>query len=189
LGTDGSMKMSKSLGNYIAIDEPPNEIYGKVMSIPDELMMDYLELLTDVDDEELRQFREELDAQSVNPMVLKKRLARDIVAQFHDKQAAKKADQHFEKVVQKAEVPEEIPEHRLSSIAFGAPIPLKVFESVLVEAELVKSRGDAKRLLTQRAIEIDGKRVTSDMVTISDGSIIKVGKRRFVRIVNADKRA
>ena len=213
VGTDGSMKMSKSLGNYIAIDEPPKEIYGKVMSIPDDLMMDYFELLTDVSDEELAEFRKGLENEAVNPMVLKKRLAREIVEQFHYPKAAQDAEAEFEKVVQRREIPEhvtiveipisitvphevfqgrkmpeEIPEHRLPSIAFGEPIPLKVLESVLVEAKLVKSRGDAKRLITQRAIEIDGKRVTSDMVIIRDGSVIKVGKRRFVKIVKADKR-
>jgi len=188
LGTDGSMKMSKSLGNYIAIDEPPNDMYGKVMSIPDDLMMDYFELLTDVPDEDLAGFREELAAQSVNPMELKKRLAREIVAQFHGQDAAQEAEAQFGRVVQRREVPGEILEHRLPSIAFDAPIPLKVFESVLMETKLVKSRGDAKRLLTQRAIEIDGKTVSSDMVTIRDGSIIKVGKRRFVKIVDADKK-
>ena len=188
LGTDGSMKMSKSLGNYIAIDEPPNDMYGKVMSIPDDLMMDYFELLTDVPDEDLAGFREELAAQSVNPMELKKRLAREIVAQFHGQDAAQVAEAQFGRVVQRREVPGEILEHRLPSIAFDAPIPLKVFESVLMETKLVKSRGDAKRLLTQRAIEIDGKTVSSDMVTIRDGSIIKVGKRRFVKIVDADKK-
>jgi len=188
LGTDGSMKMSKSLGNYIAIDEPPNDMYGKVMSIPDDLMMDYFELLTDVPDEELAEFKEELAAQSVNPMELKKRLAREIVAQFRDRAAAQEAETEFERVVQRQELPGEILEHRLPSIAFDAPIPLKVFESVLMETKLVKSRGDAKRLLTQRAIEIDGKTVSSDMVTIRDGSIIRVGKRRFVKIVDADKK-
>jgi len=189
VGTEGSLKMSKSLGNYIAIDEPPNDMYGKVMSIPDELIMDYFELLTDVPDEELAEFRQEVAAQSINPMELKKRLAREIVTQFHDQKAAQQAEQHFEKVVQRGEVPVEIPQYPLSSITFSAPIPLKVFESVLVETKLVKSRGDARRLLTQRAVEIDGARVTGDMVTIRDGSIIKVGRRRFVKIVNADKKS
>jgi len=187
VGTDGSQKMSKSLNNYIGVDEPPREIYGKVMSIPDPLIMPYFELVTDVPDKELEELRQQLDSQSVNPMLLKKRLAREIVSQFHGAEAAREAEEHFSKVFQRRGLPEEIPEHRLPSVAFGSPIPLKVFESVLVDAKLVKSRGDAKRLLTQRAIEIDGKRVTSDMVTIRDGSIIKAGKRRFVRLVNADK--
>jgi tyrosyl-tRNA synthetase len=136
LGTDGSMKMSKSLENYIAIDEPPNEMYGKVMSIPDALMMDYFELLTDVPDEELA-------SESINPMILKKRLAREIVAQFHSQDAAQDAEAEFERVFQRREAPEEIVEHRMPSEVFSAPIPLKVLESVLVDGKLVKSRGDA----------------------------------------------
>ena len=188
VGTDGSQKMSKSLGNYIAIDEPPSEMYGKVMSIPDELMMDYFELLTDVDDAELGQFKKGLAAESVNPMELKKRLAREIVAQFHDQKAAQEAEHYFTSVFQKREVPGEMSEHRLPSIAFSAPIPRKVLESVLVEAKLVKSRGDVKRLLAQGAVEIDGKSVTDNLVEIHDGSVIKVGRRRFVRIINADKK-
>ena len=109
MGTDGSKKMSKSLGNYIGIDEPPKEIYGKVMSIPDTLIMSYFELVTDVPDEELGEFKEQLKAQSVNPMLLKKRLAREIVSQFHGAEAAQEAEEQFIKVVQKKETPEEIP--------------------------------------------------------------------------------
>ena len=187
VGTDGSQKMSKSLGNYIGVDEPPEEIYGKVMSIPDELITPYFELVTDVPDEELDEFRHQLDTQSVNPMLLKKRLAREIVAQFHGAEAAREAEEEFERVFQRRGVPEEMPIYRLPSIAFSGPVPLRSLESVLVEAKLVKSRGEAKRLLTQEAVEINGQRVTSEMVTIKDGSVIKVGKRRFVKIVNADK--
>src|SRR4030042_1249877 len=108
VGTDGQQKMSKSLGNYIAVEDPPNEMYGKVMSIPDSLLMDYFELLTDVPEKELADFRQQLASQSVNPMMLKKRLAKEIVAQFHSAGAAGDAESHFEKVVQKKEAPEEI---------------------------------------------------------------------------------
>jgi len=201
VGTDGSQKMSKSLGNYIAIDEPPNEIYGKVMSIPDELMMDYFELLTDVPDEELEQFRGELGTQSVNPMELKKRLAREIVTQFHDQKAAQQAEAEFERVVQKREVPEEMKElefERLvqrGKVSVGldvilAPQGSKAVDIIelLVDSNLVKSRSEAKRLLSQGAIEVDGKKVADPHVELRDGSVIKVGKRRFVKIINADKK-
>ena len=183
VGTDGSMKMSKSLGNYIAIDEPPNDMYGKVMSIPDGLMMDYFELLTDVSDEELDEFRKGLENDSVNPMVLKKRLAREIVEQFHDPKAAHDAEVEFEKVVQKKEMPEEIPKARIS-VGAGT---VHQTSGLIVVTGLAKSNSEAKRLLAQGAIEIDGKRVTSEKVIIKDGSIIKVGKRRYVKIVDADK--
>ncbi|MCK4362855.1 MAG: tyrosine--tRNA ligase [Dehalococcoidia bacterium] len=205
VGTDGSMKMSKSLGNYIAIDESPNEIYGKVMSIPDDLMMDYFELLTDVSDEELAEFRKGLENDSVNPMVLKKRLAREIVEQFHDPKAAQDAEKHFEKTVQKREVPEGIREFRspFSSLPevlgskdtifypgrkdmFLTRLP---FTRFLVLIGVADTRAEARRLLAQGAVEVNGEKVIGEPgVWIQDGSIIKVGKRRFVKIVDADKR-
>jgi tyrosyl-tRNA synthetase len=225
VGTDGRQKMSKSLENYIAVDEPPSEMYGKVMSIPDDLMMDYFELLTDVQDEELAQFRAELDSQSVNPMVLKKRLAREIVAQFHDEKAAVEAEGYFAKVVQRQEVSEEAIEVSIGDLrqwhmAQQRELTRKrqlskkldteeVEEGVLVEMDvgramysasirlmlnklgLVKSRSEAKRLIEQGAIEIiheNGSKtiVYDDRPLIQVGDSIKVGKRRFVRIVNAD---
>ncbi len=209
VGTDGSLKMSKSLGNYIAIDEPPNEMYGKVMSIPDSLIMDYFELLTDVPDEELKQFREGLSAQSLNPMELKKRLAREIVEQFHDKHAAHEAEEHFTSVFQKREVPEEIAEVEVSFqrapsratviIAASAEEVKQIHERVekepphllatlLTHIGLVQSVSEGRRLIEQGAVEIDGEVVTKRMVNLRDGSVIKVGKRRFVRIINTDKK-
>ena len=222
VGTDGNQKMSKSLGNYIAIDEPPSEMYGKVMSIHDSLIMDYFELLTDVSDEELLEFKEKMASQSVNPMDLKKRLAREIVAQFHTAVAAKGAEAEFEKVVQRREVPEEIPTRGVfveelvaralqregykvirQPVTNRGVMPDLVVEkdgkTFLIEVKRVstddlllavgvaKSRAEAKRMIEQNAVEVDGKKITSNMVEISDGSIIKVGKRRFVKIVNADK--
>ncbi|MDP6422528.1 MAG: tyrosine--tRNA ligase, partial [SAR202 cluster bacterium] len=106
-GTDGVQKMSKSLGNYIGVEDPPNEMYGRVLSIPDSLMMDYFELVTDVPDEELAEIRRALEAQSVNPMELKKRLAGELVEQFHDGKAAGDAQTYFERTVQGKESPED----------------------------------------------------------------------------------
>ncbi|MGA7676794.1 MAG: tyrosine--tRNA ligase [Dehalococcoidia bacterium] len=176
VGTDGSQKMSKSLGNYIGVDEPPNEIYGKVMSIPDSLIIDYLELVTDVPDEEIAEFKVQMANQSVNPMVVKKRLAYEIVAQFHGTQAAREAEGHFAKVFQKGEVPDG------AVVMLNASVGLKSTLSVeLTKAGLTKSRSEVRRLLAQGAIEINGEAVTEDleMVQIKKGSIIKVGKRRF----------
>jgi len=191
VGTDGSQKMSKSLGNYIGVDEPPSEMYGKVMSIPDEVMMDYFELLTDVQDEELAQFRTELDSQSVNPMVLKKRLAREIVTQFHDEKAAVEAEGEFEKVVQRREVPVRVGE---AVVNIRGTLHIEVRRDIprwLVDNGIVKSTSEAKRLIAQGAIEIinnDGTKTTvaGERVKLKPGDIIKVGKRRFVKIVNAD---
>ncbi len=113
VGTDGVQKMSKSLGNYIAVDEPPYDMYGKVMSIPDNLIMLYFELLTDVPDPELDEMAQELEAQSVNPMDLKKRLAADIVTQFHSRDEARKAEERFAREVQKKELPDDMPERKV----------------------------------------------------------------------------
>ena len=179
-GTDGSQKMSKSLGNYIGVAEPPSEIYGKVMSIPDSLILDYFELVTDVPDEELEEFRQGLSRKTVNPMVLKKRLAREIITQLYSKKAAAEAEDHFVKVFQKRELPEEIKEYH---VTLHAGISLR---DILVETHLAKSRSEANRLIAQGAVSIDGEKVTSSIAPIKSGSIIKVGKRRFAKVINSD---
>jgi len=183
IGTDGSQKMSKSLGNYIAINEPPPEIYGKVMSIPDSLIMDYFELVTDVPEEELAGLRHQMDSQLVNPMLLKKRLAREIVAQFHSLAAAQEAEEHFARVFQRREVPEEVVEYWSAAdyVADGL-YRVDIFPALL-EKGLVRSRGELKRLLSQGAIEEGGRKLASSVVDISNGSVLKVGKRGFLRII------
>jgi tyrosyl-tRNA synthetase len=176
IGTDGSQKMSKSLGNYIGVDEPPNEIYGKVMSIPDSLIIDYLEVVTDIPDEEIAEFKAQMTNGSINPMVVKKRLAYEIVAQFHGAQAAREAEGHFAMVFQKREVPKE------AVVTLKTSLGLKsTLSAELTKAGLTKSRSEARRLLAQGAIEINGEAVTEDleMAQIKKGSVIKVGKRRF----------
>jgi len=177
VGTDGSRKMSKSLGNYIGVAEPPDDIYGKVMSITDDLIMDYFELLTDVADEELAEFRQQIDAQAVNPMVLKKRLGRELVDQLYDREAAQTAEDNFAHVFQQGRVPEDIEEYHLSP---GENIDLR---DILVKTQLVKSRGEAGRLIEQGAVSIDGNKISSNTAAVASGSIIKVGKRRFVKLV------
>jgi tyrosyl-tRNA synthetase len=192
IGTDGHQKMSKSLHNHIGIAEPPQEIYGKVMSIPDSLILDYFELVTDVPEEEIAKFRKQLKTRSVNPMDLKKRLAHEIVRQFHSKQAADEAERHFTHVFQKRETPEETRTVELRSVTrTSSRLRTRVetdITSLLVEFGLAKSRSEANRLLTQGAIEVDGEKVSSNLVTLKDGSVIKVGKRRFLRMVDSGKR-
>ncbi len=208
VGTDGNMKMSKSLGNYIGIDESVNDMYGKVMSIPDELIMPYFELVTDVPDNELAEYRQELDDQSVNPMLLKKRIAREIVAQFYSVQVAGEAEKHFEKVIQKKEVPEEVIEVRVSfqnaptkvqTMFIAMPDerqqvieqlkkePTHMLAPLLVDIGLTNSISEGRRLIGQGAIKIDGKIIKEGMVSLHDGMVIQRGKHRFVKIVNADK--
>jgi tyrosyl-tRNA synthetase len=189
VGTDGRMKMSKSLGNYIALEDPPQEMYGKVMSLPDDVMMDYYELVTDLPDKELAEMGEALRTRAVNPMEVKMRLAREIVEQFHSGEAAQAAEEEFTRVFRERELPDE-PE--LQQVHFG-----QVTDSdgranlarLLADLGAVPSRSEARRLIRQGAVEIDGKVATTDVVELRDGMIIRVGKRRFLRIVDADKRS
>ena len=169
-GTDGSQKMSKSLGNYIGVAEPPEEIYGKVMSIPDNLIRQYFELLTDVPDKELAEFRQELKDETINPMTLKKRLAKEVITQLYNQKAATEAEEHFTRVFQRRELPEEIPEARSSELL-----------QMIVEKGLAKSRSEAKRLIAQGAVDIDGKKVTDAHKIVPKDSIIKIGKRGYIK--------
>ena len=192
VGTDGSQKMSKSLGNYIGIAEPSYTIYGKVMSISDSLILDYFELVTDVPDAELDEFRQGLSKETINPMLLKKRLADEIVTQLYDEKEADVATKHFEKVVQKKEVPEEIEDLPLNLYFKDLSPEQMEFASVdisklLVVTGKVKSRSEANRLIEQGAVSIDGKKLTGPKANIKIGSIIKVGKRRFAKVINTDK--
>ena len=186
VGTDGVQKMSKSLGNYIGVEDHPNDMYGKVMSLQDGLTVQYFEYLTDVPDEEVEEIRRSLEESSVNPMELKKRLAREITAQFHGPERAREAQEHFERVVQRREVPENVEEYHLSG--WDIDIQRVLISEVLVETLAARSRGEAKRLISQGAVEIDGQKVNSESVELREGSIIKVGRRRFIKIVDADKR-
>ncbi len=175
VGTDGSLKMSKSLGNYIGVAEPPEEIYGKAMSIPDTLILQYLELLTDVPDKELAEFKQELESKALNPMTLKKRLAREIITQLYNQQAAAEAEEHFEKTVQRKEAPEEMP---VAETTDKCPD----FRYLLKSTGLVGSTSEAVRLIKQGALKIDGKKVTSYKSEVDDGSICQLGKRTWFKI-------
>jgi len=192
IGTDGHQKMSKSLNNHIGVAEPPREIYGKVMSIPDPLILDYFELVTDVPEEEIAEFKEQLKTNSVNPMNLKKRLAHEIVRQFHGKQAADEAQEHFTQVFQKRKIPKETRTVELHGISRpSGKLEIEVqrdITSLIVETGLAKSRSEANRLLAQGAIEVDGEKVSTSLVSLKDGSVIKVGKRRFLRMVDSAKK-
>jgi len=174
IGTDGTHKMSKSLGNYIGVDEPPNEVYGKVMSLADSMILQYFDLLTDVPVGELKEFEAQLAAGD-NPMELKKRLARELVTQFHGSEAAAQADDQFTRVFQKHEAPSEVEECQVK--------PGEDLRDVLVRATLVKSKGEANRLIQQGAISIDGVKVETAACDYKNGCIIKVGKHRFLKIV------
>ena len=172
VGTDGSQKMSKSLGNYIGVTEPPDSIYGKTMSIRDDLIIQYFELVTDVPDAELAEFRQALADNAVNPMELKKRLARELVTQLYDKRSADDAERNFERVHQKGEIPEEIELGTKSG---------SILQDYLVANRLAKSKSEARRLIEQGAVYINGKKVMDANYIFPKDTIIRVGKRRFIK--------
>jgi tyrosyl-tRNA synthetase len=172
VGIDGSHKMSKSLKNYIGVAESPEEIFGKIMSIPDDLILQYFELVTDVSNEELAEFQK-LMAGGANPMDLKKRLGKELVNQLHNSQAAEEAEAHFRSVVQQKEVPKEVEEFTLTGDT--------TISRLMVEAKLAASRSEASRLIQQGAVSIDGVKITDLNQAIQPDCLIKVGKRRYLR--------
>ncbi len=179
-GLDGVEKMSKSLDNYIGIDEEPSEMYGKTMSIPDELIYKYFELLTDVPGDELEEIKIKLDEGSVNPMKLKRQLARTLVALYHDPAAGKAAERQFDQVHKQKEIPDDIPElsPRLNDEG-------KVWIVHLMrEAELASSNSEARRLIEQGGVRIDGEKIqdTTVNLAVEDEFVLQVGKRKFVRV-------
>jgi tyrosyl-tRNA synthetase len=179
VGTDGVQKMSKSLGNYIGVTDPPNEMYGKSMSINDEMIIPYLELLTDVPDAEIEHFSVQMAEGKINPMTVKKRLAHELVRDFWSLKDAEEAAENFARTVQKKEMPDEMPVLRVPAKSTAT------LSAELSRAGLAKSRSEARRLLEQNAVEINGRVVQDDleMSKIDDSSIIKVGKRRYVKVV------
>ncbi|RKY61916.1 MAG: tyrosine--tRNA ligase [Candidatus Latescibacterota bacterium] len=178
VGTDGKEKMSKSLGNYIGINEPPEEIYGKTMSIPDFLIYPYFELATDVHSSELAEIKRSLEDPEVNPMDLKRRLARRLVAMYHGEEAARRAEEAFDKVFRRREVPDEVPEYVLNQDRIW-------IVRLLTSSGLASSNSEARRLIAQGGVYIDGRRVTDPNLEVEfkGGEVVKVGKRRFLRVV------
>jgi len=177
VGLDGEEKMSKSLGNYIAINEAPEEMYGKVMSIPDNLILHYFELCTDVTEDALKVIGEELKSGKKNPRDAKAELAKTIVEMYHSKDDAEKASEEFDRVFSRREKPKDIPEIKLE-------ISECRMDDLLMKCELATSKSEAKRLLEQGAVEIEGETiiVPEEVVKIRDGMVVQVGKRRFVKI-------
>lgn len=176
LGTDGINKMSKSLNNYIAIFDTPADKYGKVMSIPDSLIMNYYTYATTYDAAQLELVKQELDS-GVNPMILKKRLAWEIVKLYHGEVEATNAQESFEKLFSKKEIPDEMPEYEI------AGDKTKVVQ-LLVQSGLCSTNGEAKRLIKGGGVSIDGEKITSidAEVDIKDQSVLRVGKRKFIKI-------
>ena len=217
VGTDGVQKMSKSLGNTIDFEDPPNEQYGKVMSVPDSALPDYLELATDLPEEELAYLEKEIQKGGAQAMEVKKRLAREIIAQFHSEKAAQAAEEEFKRRHQLGRPPSE-PTSRermaarisemmageggrmavrhisdtykelLAEVGSQGP-DLRPLSKILVAAEFAPSISDARRLIRQGAVELNGKRLGGDFDywdsgEFEDGSVFRVGKNRFLRVVD-----
>jgi len=182
VGTDGKSKMSKSLGNYIGVAEPPEQMFGKVMSLEDSLIVDYFELVTDMPDEELNELKRAVAAGTADPMREKKRLAREITTQFHGAAAAAQADEHFTRVHQQHEAPSEMPEVAVEGTPEGDGCIRADIARPLVAGGYVKSASELKRLVAQNAVEVDGAKVDETSVLVRDGSVVKVGRRTFVRL-------
>ena len=176
-GTDGVQKMSKSLGNYIGINEAPEEMFGKIMSVSDEIMWRYYELLSNRELKEIQSTRSQVESGSLHPMEVKKRLAQELVARFHGDAAAKSAQNYFETRYQKKAVPDEIKKR------FSAPKPIWICR-LIVDLQFAKSGSEARRLITQGAVRVDGE-VIGDVNFEFNGKshrILEVGKNRIAQI-------
>jgi tyrosyl-tRNA synthetase len=197
VGLDGTQKMSQSLGNFVAINDPPHDMYGKLMSIPDTLIADYFELLTDIPDDELAAVGKAVKRAQTGARPgggagvrdTKARLAREIVSQFHSAEAAQEAEEGFVRTFREKEAPEEAVEVALSSLP-AAKDGKGVYDltSAIHRCGLAASVSEARRLIKQGAVEVDGEKVSSSTSPLRPGSVIRVGKHRFLRIVDADER-
>ncbi|MEA1991350.1 MAG: tyrosine--tRNA ligase [Thermodesulfobacteriota bacterium] len=178
-GLDGVQKMSKSLGNYIGITEPPQDMFGKLMSVSDNLMFRYFELLSSLELDEIKGLKDGIDDGRLHPKYVKIRLAQELVERFHGARAAEAAKADFEAQFSRGEVPDDIPEFKLSPDEKTIYLP-----RVLKEAGLVASTSDARRLIKQGAVSIDGNKVQSAEIEVqASQAVLKVGKRRFLRIM------
>jgi tyrosyl-tRNA synthetase len=179
-GTDGVEKMSKSMGNYIGVSEPPEEIFGKTMRIPDTLILKYFELVSSLGPRDVEAVKRRLEDPSTNPSHLKRELARDLVAQFHGAEAAAGAEAHFNRLFVERDVPDEMEAVEM----VGGDSGVWIVE-VLVGAKLVKSRSDARRMIAQGAVRIDGEKIDDVDLRLAprdEPYAIRVGKRRFAEL-------
>lgn len=177
-GLDGVQKMSKSLGNYIGINEPPDEMFGKIMSINDELMLKYYELLSHISIEELNELKKGIKEGKINPRDAKEALAIEIVTRYHNKELAEKAKDRFIKLFRQKDIPDDILSVEIKDEGEGVWIP-----KIMKEYGLVKSTSEAIRLIKQGAVRLNNEQISDSQTKIKKGEyILKVGKRRFIRV-------
>jgi tyrosyl-tRNA synthetase len=179
-GLDGVYKMSKSLGNYIGITESADDIYGKVLSISDTLMFRYYELLSDLSAAEIEVLAKDMQEGKIHPKEVKKKLARELTSRFYGKEESARAEESFEQVFKHHGIPENIPELILQKADGEVWLP-----KLLVEASLTKSTSEARRLIKQQAVTLDGEKVLNAEFSVQPDQdvLIKVGKRRFAKVL------
>ena len=179
VGLDGERKMSKSYGNYIGIKEPPEEMFGKIMSIPDSLMWDYWTLLTDLTEEEIENMRKGVEENRLHPRDIKIKLALYIVERFHSKEEAERAKEHFEKVFSKKQLPDNIPEPELTVNSDEILLPELIFK-----IGYAPSKSEGRRLIKSGAVKINGEKITdiNYKVKLDREFVLQVGKRKFAKI-------
>ena len=177
-GTSGGAKMSKSYDNYVGLTDPPDQMYGRVMSIPDDLIRPYFEYCTDASADDLTHIGRQLADASVNPRDLKRRLAREIIALYHNQAAADGAQEAFDQLFVRKELPDDIPEYQFKGKE-------SFLVQVLAEAKVTVSNGEGRRLISQGAVRVNDEVISDPNFTVQGGQtyIIKAGKRRFLRIV------
>tara|TARA_Y100000996_G_scaffold81660_1_gene56003 strand:- start:5155 stop:6354 length:1200 start_codon:yes stop_codon:yes gene_type:complete len=176
-GTDGKDKMSKSYDNYIAFNDTPNDMYGKVMSINDELVFKYFSLLTNINNKEIEDYKLSLKSNKLHPKDLKRKLSREIVSIYHDDEAASRAEINFDKIFVNKSIPDNIPEFKVTS-------EIKIIDCIY-KANLITSRSEIKRLIKQGAVRVNDEQILdlNFMVKAKKHNVIKVGKRKFLKIV------
>ncbi|MGM7721771.1 tyrosine--tRNA ligase [Metabacillus sp. Hm71] len=177
-GLDGVEKMSKSKKNYIGIDESPQEMYGKAMSIPDELMMKYFELVTDCTPEQIQMIKDEVNTGKLHPRDAKMLFSKTIVRMYHGQEAAEKAEQHFVSVFQQRTLPDEIP-----VVEWQGMTEISIID-LLMALNMFTSKSEARRMIENRGVKLNGNKVedTQLQVTVTNDLIVQVGKRKFVKI-------
>jgi tyrosyl-tRNA synthetase len=180
IGTDGVEKMSKSMDNYIGINETPKEIFGKTLSIPDDLIYPYFVLATDVDNHNLKIIKQNLENKEFNPRDIKRTLARKLVEMYHSSEAAETAQNEFDNIFVKKGLPDEIEEFKVEP----AVKSLDILE-LIVTTGLAPTKSEARRLVSQGGVSIDGEKVSDikEIIALDKDKILKVGKRKFIKLI------
>lgn len=176
-GTDGKLKMSKSYGNYVAFNDEPSEMYGKIMSIPDKLITKYMRLLTDIPEKDIENYEKMMQSGKINPRDVKMKLAREIVSFFCDEETAKKAEENFIKVFRRKEIPDEMPE------LYFEPGEYNIVD-LIDELKILPSRSEIKRTIMQGGVYFNNQRISNfkDAVIIENEHLLRIGKRKFYKI-------